>query len=222
MRWHFPQARAKRSRRSGQAFVRKQDLEVETLSFVPDRRITTTRLTVEQEAEAEAAFAPLTRIGHASLLAVAHFYGRNYRDPLKRISTQKAVDRLIAEKRSANLLSLPLGCHPLHLDEAPATVTAFRALQDSSPHQLCDLHQRSPCWHGCPSFGRCRRPTIPWSSRFGRAQSRMKPAPSARNDCACHPSSTAGTSRSPNRPRWLPTSLSPPSRFIGQPRRRTA
>src|SRR5207249_255092 len=148
------------SRRPTCALVRKQDLEVETLSFVPDRRIVTTRPTVEQEAEAEAALAALTRIGHGSLLAAADFYGRNYRDPLKRGSRQKAVDRLIAEKRSANLLSLPLGCHPLHLDEAPATVTAFRALQDSNPYQLCDLHQRSPCWHGCPSFGRWRRPTI--------------------------------------------------------------
>src|SRR6266478_3577460 len=110
MRRHFPQARAKRSRRPRRALVRKQDLEVETLSFVPDRRITTTRLTVEQEAETEAAFAALTRIGHGSLLAAADVYARNYRDPLKRGSTQKAGDRLIAEKRSA-ILSLPLDCH---------------------------------------------------------------------------------------------------------------
>src|SRR6266568_3347715 len=56
MRRHFLQARAKRSRRPTRALVRKQDLEVETLSFVPDRRIATTRLTVEQEADADRAW----------------------------------------------------------------------------------------------------------------------------------------------------------------------
>ena len=57
---------------------------------------------MEQEAEAEAAYAALKRIGHGTLLGAVDYYGRNYRDPLKRISTQDAVDRFIAEKKSAN------------------------------------------------------------------------------------------------------------------------
>jgi integrase len=84
-----------------EALAAKQQLEVEALNVIPDRLITTTRLTVEQATEAEAAFATLARIGHGSLLAAVEFYGRNYRDPLKRISALDAVNKFIAEKESA-------------------------------------------------------------------------------------------------------------------------
>ena len=54
-------------------------------------------------------------------------------------------------------------------------------------HQICDAFQRSSFWPGCSWLGRWRRPTLRGSSSFGRAKSRMRPAPSARNETACRP-----------------------------------
>src|ERR1041385_441263 len=85
-----------------EALARKQHLEVEVLNFIPDRRITTTRLTPDQEADAEAGIAVLKRFGFGTLLFAAEFLVKNYRDPQKRITLTEAVTRFTAEKRAAN------------------------------------------------------------------------------------------------------------------------
>lgn len=85
-----------------EAVTRKQELEVQSANLETAGQTVFTRLSPEQVNEAEAAFAALARIGHGSLLGLVDFYNRNYRDPLKRISVQDAVDKFIAEKKSAN------------------------------------------------------------------------------------------------------------------------
>ena len=85
-----------------EALAKKQNLEVEAANFIPDRRITTTRLTVQQETDAEAAIAVLKRFGFGTLLFAAEYLEKNYRDPLKRISVDEAVKLFTAEKKSAN------------------------------------------------------------------------------------------------------------------------
>jgi integrase len=86
-----------------EALAAKQNLEVEAANFIPDRRITTTRLTTGEEADAEAAIAFAKSRGVKwSLLFMAEYTVANYRDPLKRISVEDAVKRFTAEKKSAN------------------------------------------------------------------------------------------------------------------------
>jgi integrase len=86
-----------------EALAQKQALEVEAANFIPDQRITTTRLTAKQVADAEAAYAYAESRGFKwSLLFMAEFTVGNYRDPLKRISVTTAVDRFKLEKESAN------------------------------------------------------------------------------------------------------------------------
>jgi integrase len=86
-----------------EALAQKQNLEVEAANFVPDHRITTTRLTVQEEADAEAALAYVRSRGYKwSLLFLAEYTVANYRDPLKRISVADAVTKFRAEKESAN------------------------------------------------------------------------------------------------------------------------
>src|SRR5688572_14961567 len=72
-----------------EALARKQQLEVEALNFVPEKRITTTRLTPAQEAEAERAYAEL---GPHPLLKAIRYFLENYREPLKKITVKVAYD----------------------------------------------------------------------------------------------------------------------------------
>lgn len=85
-----------------EALAKKQNLEVEAANFIPDRRITTTRLSEAEEADADAALVVLKRAGFTSLLFAAEYLVANYRDPLKRISVADAVTKFTAEKKSAN------------------------------------------------------------------------------------------------------------------------
>ena len=81
-----------------EALARKQQLEIEVLNFTPEKRITTTRLTPAQEAEAERAYAELN--GRPMMLAIRYFMD-NYREPLKKITVGDAfVEFLDAKKRS--------------------------------------------------------------------------------------------------------------------------
>lgn len=86
----------------GEAVARKQELEVQSANLSSAGQTVFTRLTPEQVNEAEGAFAALDRLGHGSLIEAVEFYGRNYRDPLQRISTADAVAKFIGEKASAN------------------------------------------------------------------------------------------------------------------------
>jgi integrase len=81
-----------------EALARKQQLEIEALNFTPEKRITTTRLTPTQEAEAERAFADLAG---RSMMQAIHYFLENYREPLKTIIVREAfAEFLDAKKRS--------------------------------------------------------------------------------------------------------------------------
>ena len=81
-----------------EALARKQQLEIEALNFIPEKRITTTRLTPDQEAEAERAYAELN--GRPMMQAIRYFLD-NYREPLKKITVGDAfTDFLDAKKKS--------------------------------------------------------------------------------------------------------------------------
>jgi hypothetical protein len=100
--WTAEGARLRQNYRThAEAVARKQELEIEAPNMASAGQTVFTRLTAAQVNEAESAFAALARIGHGSLLGAVEFYGRNYRDPLKRIATREAVERFVAEKSSA-------------------------------------------------------------------------------------------------------------------------
>jgi integrase len=86
-----------------EALGRKQELEIEARNFEPDHRIATTRLSPQQVAAAEAAFRrmeekrfPLT------LEQIIDFAFENYREPVKQITLQTAMDEFIKEREAAN------------------------------------------------------------------------------------------------------------------------
>ncbi len=83
-----------------EALARKQQLEIEALNFAPEKRITTTRLTPAQEAEAEHCFANLN--GRSMTLAI-RFFNENYREPLKTITVGDAFTEFLAAKKNAGL-----------------------------------------------------------------------------------------------------------------------
>ena len=83
-----------------EALARKQQLEIEALNFAPEKRITTTRLTPAQEAEAEHCFADLD--GRSMTLAI-RFFMDNYREPLKTITVGDAFTEFLAAKKNAGL-----------------------------------------------------------------------------------------------------------------------
>ena len=83
-----------------EALARKQQLEIEALNFTPEKRITTTRLTPAQEAQAERAFADLD--GRPMPLAI-RFFLDNYREPLKKITVREAFAEFLAAKKNAGL-----------------------------------------------------------------------------------------------------------------------
>jgi len=83
-----------------EALARKQQLEIEALNFAPEKRITTTRLTPAQEAEAEHCFADLD--GRSMTLAI-RFFKENYREPLKTITVGDAFTEFLAAKKNAGL-----------------------------------------------------------------------------------------------------------------------
>jgi integrase len=88
----------------GEAVAEKQALEVEAANLSTAGQTVFTRLTPEQVSDAEQGRAMLKQFGHenVSFVALADFFHRNYRDPLKRISTSKAIDLFVTEKKSAN------------------------------------------------------------------------------------------------------------------------
>lgn len=84
-----------------EAVARKQQLETEAANVNTAGQMVFTRLSPTQVNEAESAQAALERAGHKSLGTAADFFIRNYRDPLKRIRVSEAVEKFLAEKRSA-------------------------------------------------------------------------------------------------------------------------
>ena len=83
-----------------EALARKQQLEIEVLNFAPEKRITTTRLTPAQEAEAEHCFAALD--GRSMTLAI-RFFKENYREPLRKITVGEAYPLFLADKKNSGL-----------------------------------------------------------------------------------------------------------------------
>jgi integrase len=83
-----------------EALARKQQLEIEVLNFAPEKRITTTRLTPAQEAEAEHCFADLN--GRSMTLAI-RFFMDNYREPLKKITVREAFTEFLDAKKRSGL-----------------------------------------------------------------------------------------------------------------------
>jgi integrase len=88
----------------GEAVSRKTELEIQSANLATAGQTVFTRLTPTQVNDAEAGRAALDRMGYKqwSFSMVVDFFGRNYRDPLKRISVADAVTRFTAEKKSAN------------------------------------------------------------------------------------------------------------------------
>jgi len=82
-----------------EALGRKQTLETEASNYEPDHRIATTRLSTEQLAEAERAFAELAG---RQLMPAVKFYLENYREPVSQIALQAAMDEFIQERTAAN------------------------------------------------------------------------------------------------------------------------
>jgi len=82
------------------AVARLQELEIEAANLQSAARPVVTRLTGEQVAIAEAAFAQL---GGRPLLEAVTFYLRNYREPVKPATVAEAFERFMAERRAANL-----------------------------------------------------------------------------------------------------------------------
>jgi integrase len=83
-----------------EALARKQQLEIEALNFTPEKRITTTRLTPAQEAEAEHAFADLDG---RSMMQAVHYFLDNYREPLRKITVGDAFPEFLDAKKHAGL-----------------------------------------------------------------------------------------------------------------------
>jgi integrase len=83
-----------------EALARKQQLEIEVLNFTPEKRITTTRLTPAQEAEAERAYAELN--GRPMMQAIRYFMD-NYREPLKKITVREAFTEFLDAKKRSGL-----------------------------------------------------------------------------------------------------------------------
>src|SRR5688572_28381345 len=78
-----------------EALACKQQLELEALNVIPDKRITTTRRTPAQEAEAEIAYAEL---GPHSMLLAIRFFKANYREPVRQITVAKAFEEFTLAK----------------------------------------------------------------------------------------------------------------------------
>src|ERR1035437_7480524 len=88
-----------------EALARKQQLEIETLNSTPEKRITTTRLTPAQEAEAERAFADLDG---RSMMQAVHYFLDNYREPLRTITVGDALPDFLDAKKHAGLRAASL------------------------------------------------------------------------------------------------------------------
>ena len=82
-----------------EAARRLQQLEIQTANLQNAARPIITRLTPEQAAEAEAAYAQLD--GRPMMVAIRYFLD-NYREPLKKCTVADAFKTFIAEKKAAN------------------------------------------------------------------------------------------------------------------------
>jgi len=82
-----------------EAAARLQELEIQAANLQTAARPVITRLTPEQAAEAEAAYAQL---GNRSLLTAVRYFMENYRDPVTNCTVADAFATFIAEKKSAN------------------------------------------------------------------------------------------------------------------------
>jgi integrase len=94
-----------------------QRLEFETANLKDAARAVVTRLTPEQAAEAEAAYAALEG---KPLLPAIRWYLENYREPVTKIAVATAFDEFIKEKQKANkrpltIRNLELKCRELKL-----------------------------------------------------------------------------------------------------------
>jgi len=84
-----------------EALARKQQLEIEVLNLAPEKRITATRLTPEQETEAELAFAMLGK--KWKLLFAINYFKENYREPVKQNTVGTAFREFLLAKSAAGL-----------------------------------------------------------------------------------------------------------------------
>jgi hypothetical protein len=87
------------------ALARMQELEIQSANLESAARPVVTRLTPEQAAEAEAAFAELD--GKPMLPAI-RFFLENYREPVRKITVANAFTEFIAERESSNLRPLSI------------------------------------------------------------------------------------------------------------------
>ena len=83
-----------------EALARKQQLEIEALNTETEKRITATRLTPAQEAEAERAFADLAG---RPLMQAVRFYLDNYHEPLRKVTLGVAYTEFLAAKKASGL-----------------------------------------------------------------------------------------------------------------------
>jgi integrase len=98
-----------------QAVARLQVLEIETANLETAARPQITRLTADQIAAAETAF---TRLDGKPLLDAVDYYLIHYKEPVRRITVEKAFAEFIQERTAANLrphsiASLKNKCHQL-------------------------------------------------------------------------------------------------------------
>ncbi|HSA11375.1 MAG TPA: hypothetical protein P5205_13490 [Candidatus Paceibacterota bacterium] len=109
----------------GEAVARLQELEIQTANLQGAARPVITRLTPEQAAEAEVAYAQLE--GRPLLVAI-RFFLDNYRDPLKKCSVGDAFSAFVAEKKAANkrpltIRNLETKCRALKADHGKKLVS---------------------------------------------------------------------------------------------------
>jgi integrase len=83
-----------------EAVARMQELEIQSANLQGAARPVVTRLTADQAAEAEAAFAQL---GDRPLLNAVRFYLDNYREPVAKITIADAFQKFITEREAGNL-----------------------------------------------------------------------------------------------------------------------
>jgi len=127
----------------GEAATRLQELEIQTANLQNAARPIITRLTPEQAAQAEAAFAQL---GDRPMSLAIRYFMENYRDPLKKSTVADAFVSFIAEKKSANkrpltIRNLETKCSALKTNYGPRLVSD---ISEDQVRELIDQSGRGP------------------------------------------------------------------------------
>jgi integrase len=123
--WKFDGTRVRQNFKTHpEALAKLQQLEIEAANLTEAARPVITRLTPEQAAEAEVAYAQL---GGKPMLTAIRYFLDNYRNPLKPKTVEAAFVEFIAEKKRSNLRP----------DSIRNLEAKCRALKDTYGRKLC-------------------------------------------------------------------------------------